>query len=230
MGGWLRAQVAQVDRLWFVCAVMAAGLVLASAGLPFWTMDLTAPQYPAGLELVAYGTHIEGDLEELNTLNHYVGVERLEPHDIFELQLFPFAIAGLSGALLLGSVFARHRLLRVALALATWAFAVGLLLDVQWWLYRTGHELDENAAMRIPEFTPSVLGGSQVVNFHSDAMVAAGFWLIVAAAALVSFGPMVTRFLVESWRNTGDDTPTRATPPRDLTSEPAGERVSRRLS
>lgn len=230
MGGWMRTQLQQVEVLWFVCAVTAAALVLASSQLPFWTMELTAPQYPAGLELVAYGTHLEGDLQELNTLNHYVGVEALEPDDIFELKLFPFAIAGLAGALVLGSVLARHRLLRAALALATWGFALGFLVDVQWWLYRIGHHLKEDAAMRIDEFTPTVLGGSQVVNFHSESMVAAGFWLIVAAATLVSFGPLVIRFLVTTWRNTGDDAPITASTPRDTQSEGAGERVSRRLS
>ncbi len=230
MGRWVQAQFAQVDRLWFVCAVTAAALVLASAYLPFWTMELTAPQYPQGLELVAYGTHLEGDLQELNTLNHYVGVDPLEPDEIFELRLFPFAIAGLSIALLLGSVFARHRLLRAALALAIWGFAAGFLVDVQWWLYGVGHDLKRDAAMRIDEFTPTVLGGSQVVNFHSESMVAAGFWLIVAAAALVSFGPVVSRFLIATWRNTGDEPSAPPSTQRGEQHEGAGERVSRRLS
>ena len=42
----------------------AAVFVVAALWLPVWRMKLEAPQYPNGLQLVAYGDRIEGDLAE----------------------------------------------------------------------------------------------------------------------------------------------------------------------
>jgi copper chaperone NosL len=186
---------------------MAAALVLVAAQMPLWEMELRAPQYPQGLGLSAYGDRLEGDLGEINSLNHYIGVAAIEPEAILELKLFPYLVGALMVTLMVGGVVARHRVVRALVALSVWAFAIGFLADVQWWLYRTGHELDREAPMRAlvtDGFTPRVLGETQVINFHSEATVAAGFWLIIAAAVLVSFATPAIRFLVASWRNTGE--------------------------
>lgn len=193
-----------VDRLWFTCSVLAAVLLAAAAWLPLWEMTLHAPQYPRGLTLTAYGTRLEGDIQEVNTVNHYVGVEPISSEEIPELRLFPFLIGALVVLVLAGAVFARKRVLRLLVGLSVWAFALGFLVDLQWWLYRSGHERNPDAPYRIGDFAPRVLGGTQVVNFVSETRVSTGFWLIVVAAALVSFGPPVLRFLYTSWMNTSD--------------------------
>lgn len=195
---------AHVDRLWLICSVLAAVLLAAAAWLPLWEMTLHAPQYPRGLTLTAYGTRLEGDIQEVNTVNHYVGVEPISSDEIPELRAFPFLIGGLVALVLAGAIFARTRILRLLVALSIWAFALGFLADLQWWLYRSGHDRNIDAPYRIHDFAPRVLGGTQVVNFVSETRVAAGFWLIVAAAVLVSLGPPVLRFLYASWTNTSD--------------------------
>ena len=58
-------------------------------------------------------------------------------------------------------------------------------------------------AMRLDPFTPRVLGTTSVINFHSEAMVAVGFWLMLLAATALTFGPWLVRFTRESWANTG---------------------------
>lgn len=194
----------EADRLtWLVCALLAAVLLAVAAFLPLWHMNLEAPQYPAGLEMTAYGTRIEGDIEEINSLNHYVGAAPVHPDSIRELDLFPYALVGLIVAVVVGAFLARRRLLRLLLGAAVWGFAIGFLVDLQWWLYKTGHGLNEDAPMRIDSFTPKVIGTTQVVNFRSEAMVGVGFWLIVVAALLITAGPSVFRFFKESWQNTG---------------------------
>lgn len=201
--GRLTSVFGRVDRLWAACAFVAAVLVFVGAQLPFWRMEMHAPQYPQGLELVAYGWKMEGDLEEVNALNHYVGISPINPDDLLELQLFPYAAGALVIALLLGTVLARHWVLRAGLAAGAWAMAIGFLVDLQIWLYRTGHSLQPDAPMRMDDFTPKVVGRTQVMNFVNESMVIDGFWMIVAAAIVVTFGPMVIRFLLASWRNTG---------------------------
>ncbi len=203
LSGRLTSAFGRPDRLWSACALLAAVLVAVAAWLPLWEMDMHAPQYPQGLTLTAYGTRLEGDIQELNALNHYVGVAPIEPDAIFELRLFPYAVGALVAGLVLGAALSRHRIVRVGLVLAVWGLALGFLIDLQWWLYRAGHELDHDAPMRVSGFTQKVLGTTQVVNFRIETMVAEGFWLIFGAAVLVSFVPAVTRFLFASWRNTG---------------------------
>ncbi len=67
------------DWHWAVCALAAAVTLGVASFLPLWTMTLHAPQYPAGLQLKAYGTRMEGDLSEINELNHYIGIKAIEP-------------------------------------------------------------------------------------------------------------------------------------------------------
>ncbi|MEX2236891.1 MAG: nitrous oxide reductase family maturation protein NosD [Dehalococcoidia bacterium] len=191
-----------VDWIWVSCSLIAAGLLTASYFLPLWQMELKAPQYPNGLHLQAYGTRMEGDLNEINGLNHYVGVKAIEEDEIVELKLFPLALAGAITTLVVGGLLARGPM-RAAVALGVWAFPLGLLADLQFWLYRYGHDLNPRAALRFEEFTPKVIGSTQVMNFHTENTVAVGFWMMVGAALAVTVGPPLLRFLRDSWNNTG---------------------------
>lgn len=208
--GRLTSAFGRVDRLWAACALLTAVMVFVGSRLPLWHLDMQAPQYPRGLTLTAYGDRMEGDLTEVNALNHYVGIGAINPDEVFELQLFPYAVAALVTALVLGSVVARHRLLRLGLILGVWSMVIGFLVDLQIWLYRTGHDVQPDAPIRPGEFTPKVIGTTEVLNFHNEAMVVEGFWLLLGAAVVLTFGPPVIRFLMASWRNTGTVPPSQA--------------------
>lgn len=201
--GRLMSALRPVDRLWAACSLLAAVMVFAGSRLPMWHLDMQAPQYPKGLTLTAYGDRMVGDLDEVNELNHYVGIGAINPEEVFELRLFPYAVVALVTALVLGAVLARTRVLRGGLMLGVWAMAIGFPVDLQIWLYRTGHSLQADAPIRPGDFTPKVIGTTQVLNFRNEAMLVEGFWLILGAAIVVSVGPAVIRFLVASWRNTG---------------------------
>jgi nitrous oxidase accessory protein len=196
------------DRLWVGCVALAIVLMVVSYFVPLWHMRLLAPQYPAGLELTAYGNRMEGDLQEINALNHYVGVKPIEPDSVFELKLFPSALWGTVAILIASALLMRPGRKRWLVAALLWAFPIGLLIDLQFWLYNYGHDRDPTAPYRIPDFTTKVLGTTHVVNFTSETMVAAGFFTMVAAALLVTVGPQTVRFLRNTWQNTG--TPTAA--------------------
>jgi nitrous oxidase accessory protein len=193
-----------IDPWWFAACILAAGFFGAAAVLPLWHMRLVAPQYPAGLEITAYGTRMIGDLYEVNTLNHYIGAMVIEPDSISELVLFPYALGAMIGAILFASVVRCPISLRVLLSLAVWSFPALLLVDLQWWLWRFGHELNEEAPMRalVSEgFTPKVLGHTHIINFDTVTGVEIGFWMMVAGA-LAPGVPWAIRFLLDSWRNT----------------------------
>lgn len=201
----------EADRLiWFACSLLATALLGLAAFLPLWHMTLEAPQYPNGLQMTAFGTRLEGDIQEINSLNHYVGAQAVDPDSIRELDLFPYALVGLLVVIVAGSILARRRVYRLMLGLAVWGFAVGFLVDLQWWLYKTGHNLNEDAPMRIDSFTPKVIGTTEVVNFRSETMIDVGFMLLLVAATILTAGPTVVKFVIESWQNTDNRNPAGA--------------------
>ena len=165
-------------------AVAAAGLVAWSSQLPLWQMTMRAPQYPKGLRLYAFGTRMQGDLSELNILNHYIGMPAIEAPTL-ETALFPFGIGVLIGLCLAapGNVWVR----RAAVAMAA-LMPIGILVDLQWRLYEFGHALNPTAPIRLKPFTPLVLGPTQMGNFVSTAMISWGVVCLLGAALLLWAG------------------------------------------
>src|SRR5918993_473945 len=155
----------------------AAGLVTAAAFLPLWQMTMRAPQYPKGLRLYAFGSRMEGDLSELNILNHYIGMPAVVAPSL-ETSLFPIGIGLL---ILLCLAAPAHPWLRRA-AIATAALMpIGILVDLQWRLYEFGHTLNPTAPIRLKPFTPLVIGSTEMGNFVSTAMVSWGVACLAAA-------------------------------------------------
>ena len=52
--------------------------------MPYWSLVLHAPQYPGGLVVNAYINHLEGDVQEIDGLNHYIGMRPLGEAAQFE--------------------------------------------------------------------------------------------------------------------------------------------------
>ena len=173
-------------------AVAAAALVALSARLPLWTMSMSAPQYPKGLRLYAYGAGMQGDVPELNILNHYIGMPPIVA-PAFETAMFPIGIAVL---IVLCLIAPAHRWLLRAAAVATTLVPVGILADLQWRLYTFGHTLNPKAPIRLQAFTPLVLGQTQMGNFISTAMISWGFVALVGATLLLFLGGRISRRFV----------------------------------
>lgn len=144
-------------------AVAGSGLLALAGLLPVWGTRLVAPQYPKGLELWFYGDRVEGPLQEVNGLNHYIGMQAIDLSRVPEMALWPLAVLGLA-ALLTVAVLWRGWLSRLALA-GLWVIPVTVLADIQRWLIIFATELDPRAALRLEGFVPLVLGPTQVWNF-----------------------------------------------------------------
>src|SRR5262245_15804216 len=78
-----------------VLLALARVLLLVSLFLPYWSMDMDAPQYPDGLYVTAYVNHLEGDVKEINALNHYIGMKPLEQAAQHERALSVWLIVGM---------------------------------------------------------------------------------------------------------------------------------------
>jgi len=133
--------------------------------LPIWEMHLRAPQYPEGLKLTIYSNTIRGDLDKVNSLNHYVGMHAITPEDFAEFRYLPQLLTGFGFLALLAGLLNRRWIAALGWLLFT-GFAVYMFRDYVLWLYRYGHELDPRAAITMKSFMPPVIGYSKMANFH----------------------------------------------------------------
>ncbi|MDR7544842.1 MAG: nitrous oxide reductase family maturation protein NosD [Armatimonadota bacterium] len=190
------------ERRVVAMAVGLAFLLLAAGALlPLWSMTLYAPQYVNGLRLTIEGRGVRGDVDELNALNHYIGMPPIRQEDIPEARLFYPAVAAIAVGLLLVP-FMPWRPFRWLVLFGAWALPLAFLADLQWRLHTFGHSLDPKAAFRLPLFTPKVLGPTVVMNFNVMAIPGAGLLLLLLSALVATFGPrLASRGL--HWRRAG---------------------------
>lgn len=191
-----------------VSGVVAAILVVAAYGMPIWITKLKAPQYPAGLELSAYGNRVTGDVFEVDTLNHYIGMRPFRFDDVPEAKLWPIAIILGLVAIVISTIVGRGWLGRLS-RLYLWLMPVGVLVNVQYRLYDYGHHLDPAAALRLKPFTPLAVGPTKVWNFTAWSMPGTALISIFVAGVVLSFGPKLVDMVIGKIRK-GSETSERA--------------------
>lgn len=166
-----------------------AGLILvASTFFPYWRMDMTAPQYPKGLYVNVYVNRLEGDVKEIDALNHYLGMPPLDEGGQLERSLSFFAIVALA-LILAASVFVHNRL-ALLFALPMLAYPFIFLADLWYILYTYGHSIDPQSALgsAIKPFTPPLVGEGAIGQFGTISSMEMGFYLAVLAALTALVG------------------------------------------
>lgn len=171
----------------------AAILIIASIFLPYWSLVLHAPQYPKGLVVNAYINHLEGDVREIDGLNHYIGMRPLGEAAQFERSISLFAIGALA-LLVLGAVFI-HSPWAALLSLPAILLPVVFLADLYYWLSNFGQNLDPNAALSnaVKPFTPTILGEGIIGQFRTVAYADFGLLMATAASVLILAGLYLQR-------------------------------------
>jgi copper chaperone NosL len=190
---YLTGTFARTERALIVVAAIVLLPVFFLPVLPIWTMKLWAPQYREGLTLTIYSNTIKGDIQKINTLNHYVGMKAISADDFAEFRFLPQALTAFGLLALLGALFNRRWLAGLGW-LAFTGFAVYMFSDYAKWLWHYGHDLDPRAAITLPAFTPPLIGWAKMANFRVLSMPGAGTLLLGVAWLL---GPLV---LWREWR------------------------------
>ena len=143
--------------------------LLLSFAQPLWRISMQAPQYPEGLTLDIYAYKIEGGndgqhLQEINTLNHYIGMHSLDREALSDLDWIPFALGGLAIFTLRVAAIGNVSAL-IDLAVATAYVSLFAFARFVYTLYVFGHNLSPDAPVKVPGFMPAVLGSKQIANF-----------------------------------------------------------------
>jgi copper chaperone NosL len=154
-------------RIFMLAAAVSLPLMFA---FPIWKITLEAPQYPKGLGMYIWVNKITGSepntLQNINIMNHYIGMKPIEPESIPELRFMPYIILALTGLALL-LVFLNKWQLNLVWVILLAAAAALALYDFYLWEYDYGHNLDPSAAIKIEgmAYQPPLIGKKQILNF-----------------------------------------------------------------
>jgi nitrous oxidase accessory protein len=171
-----------------VLPLLAAAALLISLRYPYWNMKLSAPQYPRGLYLWAYPDRIAGDMGEIDGLNHYIGMRKIDSAAMMERRLGIPCIALVAACLVIAGLWPSRW--AVLLMVPAILFPPLFLADLYWWLRDSGLHLDPKAALSssIKPFVPQVLGAGKIAQFRTEASLGAGYYLsLIAAGAALWF-------------------------------------------
>lgn len=171
-----------------VLLLMTVPLLLA-AFLPLWRFELQAPQFPNGLSVDVYsytlvGGHDGADLRDLNALNHYVGMKRIDPTTLNDLGWLPFGFGAIVLLVLRVAAIGNVSAL-VDLSVITTYFAAFSGARFVHALHGLGHQLSADAPIKLEPFTPPLMGAKQIGAITSYAQPGAGAWMLVTFVTAV---------------------------------------------
>lgn len=156
--------------------------LVLSFGQPLWKISLVAPQYPQGLWMEVYSYKVDGGnhgqhIDEINELNHYIGMHKIDRAELSDLDWIPFALGLLLVLALRCAAIGNIRALVDLVVLTGYVtvFAFGRFI---YKLYVFGHTLDPTAAFKVKPFTPAIIGTKQVANFTTTSLPQAGTLLV----------------------------------------------------
>ena len=176
-------------RFWTaVASVCAAASLALSYFLPIWSFLLMAPQYPQGLKLLVYLDGVRGDVTEIDIINHYIGMAKLADAAQIERALSKYIL----GLLVLWALVWPYLALKIRMMrrwghLVLLGFPIGFVSVFFVWLAYFGHNLDPHAIMRLPPFTPTLVGTGKIGQFLTHSRPNWGFLLMLLAAGLSFF-------------------------------------------
>jgi copper chaperone NosL len=163
--------------------MLAAGVSLALMfAFPLWKITLEAPQYPKGLGMFIWINKITGTepatLQNINIMNHYIGMKAIEPDSIPELSFMPYIALAFAGLALILALFNRWKINLGWLVLLVVAGTLAIY-DFYLWEYDYGHNLDTSAAIKIEgmAYQPPLFGSKKILNFTAKSYprLGAGF-------------------------------------------------------
>ena len=180
-------------------------MVMLTFVFPLWYIDLEAPQYPEGIGLEIWINQIVGqnphDLANINGLNHYIGMKVIQPESIPELKIMPYLMIFMMLFGFMAGIFGKRTLVYTWIFLFIIMAAIGMY-DFYMWEYDYGHNLNPNAAIKIPgmAYQPPLIGSKMLLNFNAISMPHIATY-ILAFAVILSFVALIIDMKIKKKRN-----------------------------
>jgi hypothetical protein len=152
------------------------------ASIPIWAVSLDAPAYPHGIPVFFHFDGFSGDVNEMNTINHFVGMNPMWVGGKFEREIGIYALLILTLLMIYfiaynKKIFSYGMLIPISLPLL-------FIADYSYWLYWFGHNLHDWGAFKIKSFMPTVFGDGKIAKFTTHSYPTIGFYLLIAISLL----------------------------------------------
>ncbi len=160
---------------------------IGSASLPIWAVSLEAPNYPKkafpqGIPVYFHFDGFSGEVHEMNTINHYVGMDPMWVGGTFEREIGIYALLFLSLLMILFMAY-NNRLINMVMLIPA-SLPLLFIADYSYWLYWFGHNLHNWGAFKIKPFMPTVFGDGKIAQFTTHSYPTIGFYILVAISLL----------------------------------------------
>ncbi len=169
-----------------ILLIFSSVILLISIFVPIWRIELGAPQYPEGLVLLIFSSKLGGNVDIINGLNHYIGMQTLHEDNFIEFTILPYLI-GFFVLFTLSGVFVGRKKFLYFIFAAFVAFCIIAMVDFWRWEYNYGHNLDPNAAIIVPgmAYQPPLIGFKQLLNFGAYSVPDIGGILFIISGLLM---------------------------------------------
>jgi copper chaperone NosL len=154
---------------------LGALLLIPAFWLPLWSIRIVAPQYNDGLGMFIglrdiWGHH-QHDIQNINILNHYIGMKPIDPEIVDVLAIMPWVVGFLIVAALVVAAIGK-RWLVTGWLVAFAALGSAGLYEFYSWNVDYGTNLDPMAPIKIPGmvYTPPMLGTKQLLNMSTTSL------------------------------------------------------------
>lgn len=174
-----------------VLIILAAALLGLTFVFPLWEISIYAPQYPEGLSMQIWTTQITGDVQNVNILNHYIGMRAIHAADFKELIWFSKIFTGLLVTGILVGILAK-RILGYLWSLSLIGFCSWAFFDFWKWEYDFGHQLNPDAPIQVEgmSYAPPLIGSKELLNITASSWPS-GAGLAVIFAVIFSIAVIV---------------------------------------
>lgn len=167
--------------------------------MPIWLVSLESAQYPKsafpyGIPVYFNLTRFTGEVTEMNTINHYIGMHPMEVGAPFVRKMVPLIYLAFFASLAVFYFYSGP---------VWWLFGLGPALMpvyfVGWysyWLYWFGHNLMETRAFDIKPFMPTVFGDGKVAQFGTHSYPTTGFYVLLIAFIALLLAVLIKRRVI----------------------------------
>ena len=160
---------------------------LGACSLPIWAVSLEAPNYPKeafpeGIPVYFHFDGYSGEVHEMNTINHYVGMDPMWVGGTIEREIGIYALLALSLGMIYFIIYNKRIFNYIMLIPAS--LPILFVADYAYWLYWFGHNLHNWGAFKIKPFMPTVFGDGKIAQFVTHSYPTIGFYLIIAISLL----------------------------------------------
>ena len=153
------------------------------ASTPIWYVALEAPNYPKeafpeGIPVYYHFDGFSGDVHEMNTINHFIGMDPMERGAPYLRAYSPYILVFVAFLMFLYILYDKKALNWIMLLPVS--LPVFFLSFYAYWLYWFGHNMHEYGAFKIKPFMPTVFGDGKVAQFTTHSYPTTGFWMLLA--------------------------------------------------